>query len=403
MAWFRNLRVTTKFNLIVAVVILVSFAAAAFIGYQRQKELVIRGALDSARLIAQQIIETRDYMSSVVRNEPEQNYNLVPQVVATSVASRITRGTHFYVRQVSLRYRNPANRPDEFEAEQLKQLATLASGPSHALTTIDGREHLRFLLPMVAEKSCLQCHGRFEDAPSFVRQRFPRGHYSYNYRLGEVIGAVSVTIPLENLYREIGLNLTLDLLYRGVIFVAILIIISLLIHRTILRRITTLANQMSEVTETGRFSHRLPTREQDEIGSLIGTFNDMMEELEFRSLQQKESEERYRSLIEMAQSPIISFLADGKIIISNKKAEELMGLPRNILLGESFFSFFEDGDLLQKAIASHLTNGPIGTTTTHTLRNVKGRVIQVEIALSTSPSDRIHLFTAIIRPLPSGH
>ena len=43
------------------------------------------------------------------------------------------------------------------------------------------------------------------------------GHYSYNYRLGEVIGAVSVSIPMVDLYHDIGVNLESTSSYRGII------------------------------------------------------------------------------------------------------------------------------------------------------------------------------------------
>ena len=98
------------------------FIAAAFLTYHRQKSLILKIAVDNARNFAKVIVETREYMSSVVRGEPEHNYGLVPQVVATQVARRITRDSSYYVRQVSLRYRNPDNRPDAYEAEQLALL-----------------------------------------------------------------------------------------------------------------------------------------------------------------------------------------------------------------------------------------------------------------------------------------
>ena len=95
---------------------------AASFTYERQQSLILKIAVDNARIIARQIIETRDYMSSVVHGEPDQNYNLVPQVVATQVAERITQGSKYYVRQVSLRYRNPNNRPDDYETLMLQEV-----------------------------------------------------------------------------------------------------------------------------------------------------------------------------------------------------------------------------------------------------------------------------------------
>ena len=120
MSWFANLRLGTKFNLIMSFLLLSLFVAAALLTYHRQQSLILKIAIDNARNFAKVIIETREYMSSVVRGEPETNYGLVPQVVATQVATRLTKDTSYYVRQISLRYRNPNNRPDAYEAQQLE-------------------------------------------------------------------------------------------------------------------------------------------------------------------------------------------------------------------------------------------------------------------------------------------
>ena len=111
MSLFANMKISAKFNLIISLLLISLFLVAAILTYKREQSLVNRVAIDNARSIARQIIETRDYISSVVKGEPDKNYNLVPQVVATNVAQRMTSGSDYYVRQVSLRYRNPNNRP----------------------------------------------------------------------------------------------------------------------------------------------------------------------------------------------------------------------------------------------------------------------------------------------------
>jgi len=400
MVWFSNLKLTTKFNIIIAVVLLALFVFAAYFNYRRQQSLIIKGAVDNARIIAQQIIETRDYMSSVIRDEPERNYALVPQVVATQVAKRITRGSPFYVRQISLRYRNPENRPDSYETAQLEKFARKSVGEEYRVVSVNGRQELRYLLPMMAEKSCLECHGAFAAAPLFVQRRFPPGHYSYNYKLGEVIGAVSVSVPMAKLYHEIGLNLKVDLLYRGVMFLTVIVILNILIHRTILNPVKTIAETMTEVAKTGSFARRIPRTGDDEIGQLSGAFNDMMEELQRKTLQRLESEDRYRNFIEMAQSPVITFLEDGKIVIANQRAEKLFGLVKNELLGETIFSFLEDGVAVQQGIAEYLRDGKgggVGATTRHRVRDVGGKLTEVDLVLSASKADHQAMFTAILR------
>ena len=207
MSRFINLGITAKFTIILTLCMVGLFIFGAFYGYQRQQKLILKGEVDNARIIARQIIEAREYMSEVLTDEPSRNYNLVPQVVATRIAQRITKNTAYYVRQVSLRFRNPDNRPDSYEQDRLKGFADGATKESFQVIYGPKGEELRYLLPMKAEKSCLECHGSFETAPAFVQQRFPKGHPSYDYHPGEIIGAVSVTIPLAGLYREMSVNL----------------------------------------------------------------------------------------------------------------------------------------------------------------------------------------------------
>lgn len=402
MFWFANLKIGAKFNLIMSLLLVSLFVVAAFLTYQRQQALILKVAVDNARNFAKQIIETRDYMSSVVRGEPDNNFGLVPQVVATQVAKRITKDSKYYVRQVSLRYRNPDNRPDDYETAQLKIFAERSVKESSRVIKVKGREIFRYMLPMVAEKSCLECHGEYEKAPRFVRERFPRGHYSYNYRLGEVIGAVSVTIPMSELYREIGANLKLDIAYRGAIFLLIILILGALIRSTIINPVKLLSETIVRVTKSGSFAERLPQKTNDEIGQLIGAFNEMMGELERKTQQSRESDERYRKFIEMARSAVVTFMEDGKIIISNQRAEELLGLSRQALLGENIFAFLDNGETLKNGVAAFLREGKgggVGETSLQRVRNINGKTTEVEMALSASVTDHKPLFTAILREL----
>jgi PAS domain S-box-containing protein len=400
MSRFGKLKISTKFNLILSVVLIALFLVSATWAYKRQQSLILKIAVDNARVIARQIIETRDYMSSVVHGEPDNNYNLVPQVVATQVAKKITQGSKYYVRQVSLRYRNPGNSPDEYETMMLRGFAGQTVQETSSVVKSDRGKVFRFMLPMVAEKSCLECHGEYDKAPAFVRARFPAGHYSYNYKLGEVIGAVSVSIPMVDLYHQIGVNLEYDIMFRGFIIFLILLIMGVLVRKTIINPIRMVSGTIIDVTRTGDFAERLPQTTSDEIGQLIGSFNDLMEELDRKTLQSRDSEERYRKFIEMARSAVVTFMKDGKIIISNQKAEELLGLSRQALLGENIFSFFEDGEALRSSISAYGEEGKdvgVREITRHLVKNFMGQSIEVDIAVSVSWTNHIPMFTVILR------
>ena len=402
MSRLANLGITAKFTIILTLCMVGLYVFGAFYGYQRQQKLILKGEVDNVRIIARQIIEAREYMSEVLTDEPSRNYNLVPQVVATRIAQRITKNTTYYVRQVSLRFRNPANRPDSYEQEQLKGFADGATQESFQIVYGPKGEELRYLLPMKAEKSCLECHGSFETAPAFVQQRFPKGHPSYNYHPGEIIGAVSVTIPLAGLYHEMSVNLRHDLVIRGGMFLLVLFIMGYIIHRVVINPVSLVSRSISRVARTGNFSDRIPDQGHDEIGQLIAAFNELMAELERKTQQSRESEDRYRNFIRMARSAVVTFMEDGKIVISNEKAERLFGKSRQDIIGEDFYRHIDDGAVLKKKIDTRLATGADGMvveTREHRVLSVSGDWLPFEIALSASKSEGNTMITAILRDL----
>ncbi len=374
--------------------------ALALSSYRREQELIIKGAVDNARTISQQIIVTRDYLSRHVTSEPEKNPNLIPQVAASSIAKQLTEGSNYYVRQVSLRYRNPDNRPDSFESNQLNKFKGPKPKEVWNVSRESGKKTLRYMLPMVADKSCLVCHGSYETAPMFIQVRFPKDHFSYGYQLGEMIGAVSVAVPMESLYRQIRHNLGRDVIYDGLVMTIFIIITGWILHRTIITPVKKVAGSISEVARTGNFSQRIELKRTDEIGELINSYNILMSELDHKTRQRMESEERYRNFIEIAQSPIVTFMTDGKILISNQKAEKLFGLTKEELLGQCIFEFMLQGDDLKEAINDYFTAGSsnlIGTTTRQKVRDVCGRLFEVDMVISVSQSDQSQIFSAILR------
>ena len=397
------MRITTKLTLIISVLLITLFMALGWNSYQHELNLIQQQGVEKARIIARQIIETRDYLSRAEQGESEKNYALVPQVAASRIAIRITKGSPYYVRQVSTRNRNPENRPDPYEASELVRIAASpVPQESFRIVGSGGKEALRYLLPMTAEKSCLTCHGSFESAPLFVQKRFPKGHPSYNYRIGEMIGAISVSVPMRELYRSIDSNLVHGLLIESGILLLLLVFTGWVIHRAILKPVATVAKGIEGVASSGNYTQRIEQRGNDEIGHLVASFNELMAELERRTLQRAESDARYRNFIEIAQSPIITFLPDGKIVIANQKAEQLLGLTKEELLGQRICDFMVDPESLRAGIRDYFQAGSsslIGTTSLQVVRNVCGKQFEVEMVISVSQTDQEAMFTAILRTI----
>lgn len=403
----RRLKLKSKFSLIISLALIILVSLISYLTYQREMRFVEKVGLDNARDIANVIVTARNYIASVTSasDEPANNYNLVPQVAATNIAKLLTEGREMYVRQVSLRYRNPENRPDPFETVRLKEFDR--EGPNarerSSFDEMKGVKTFRYMLPMTATKYCLKCHSSYESAPRFVQERFPPGHPSYNYKLGQVIGAVSVSTSMSDLYREIGTNLWLDVTYFGLIIFIIMIILALMLNNLIIKPVSLLSSNIRNVMKTGDFGLKLKPKTEDEIGHLITDFNEMLDELDRRETQHTEAEERYRKFIEKSGYAVAVFLSDGKIIMSNQSAEQMLGLPKDALLGKSIFDFFEDSEEMKKGIAGYLAEGStviVDGTTYHLLKTPAG-LIQIEMIITSSrPSKKEgqdSLFTAIFQ------
>ena len=73
---------------------------------------------------------------------------------------------------------NPKNKPDAWEEKTLED-AEITGKSSFTMAYIDGKEYFRYLRPLVTQESCLKCHA-FQ-----------------GYKVGEIRGGVSVSIPMK--------------------------------------------------------------------------------------------------------------------------------------------------------------------------------------------------------------
>jgi hypothetical protein len=110
-------------------------------------------------------------------------------------AASISRETDWEVRQMSVRYRNPAHAPDAKGklAHRMMQRHGDLEG-LWARDTVDGRPGVRYLRRITVRRACLACHGAKEERPAFVRERYPEDR-AFGFSEGDLRGVYSVFIP----------------------------------------------------------------------------------------------------------------------------------------------------------------------------------------------------------------
>jgi len=109
------------------------------------------------------------------------------------------------IKRTSLRYRNPANAPDEHETAALKYFQSALDetgelpGP---WVQKAGRDEYRYYRPLVMAAPCLVCHGDAEHIDPAVRtileEKYPADSAT-GYAAGDFRGVIRVSIPNSRL------------------------------------------------------------------------------------------------------------------------------------------------------------------------------------------------------------
>lgn len=184
-------------------------AAAAATGAGDAPQGVPSGAVDpealeraraAGKALAGELMKTLG--RELTRSGPAEAVEVCSEVAQDIAASHSTGG--LTVRRVSRKVRNPADRPDAWEREQLERLARLhARGELPEEVAVvrsrDASRTLRYLKPIVLGEMCLTCHGNPEQIPAEVqeilKERYPHDE-AVGYEAGELRGAVSVQVEL---------------------------------------------------------------------------------------------------------------------------------------------------------------------------------------------------------------
>jgi len=405
---FRDRGLQTKINLIILVILLAFFGLFSFVSFRQQKGYIVEEAVEKARIIASTAIRSRQYVSSQLEaggvELTRERYGLIPQVVSTRLGGLVAEDLGYTIRQVSDRYRNPQNAPDPSEMVMLQQFyQNPALEETYRVTYLDDQPTFRYLHPFIVEKSCLNCHGEPAEAPAFIDEMFPdETEKSYHYRIGEVIGAVSVSIPMGKLQAQIQKKVHTDLLYLGGVLLALVICLGLLIRVAVTAPLGRLGLVIRDIVRTGRFEKPIPRRGRDEIGTLIDGFNEMMVRLGEKAAHLEESEKRFRVLTETARDGIISFLGNGQIILFNRQAERIFGYSKREVLGVSVERLVHEECAEFHSVGVEVYLKRNAAQLIRKLHKFQGRrrdggSQQLELSLAVAESDGHLFYTAIIR------
>ncbi len=208
----------------------------------------------------------------------------------------------------------------------------------------------------------------------------------------EIIGWVVLKYDksdYKNKFLVFGL-ITLFLFFCGMF---LSFFVSLITHKTLSSPILKLVEAIKEVSSKKDLRVRVREERKDEFGILYKGFNEMLEEIYQSSMERdkaenalKESETKYRTLIESAKDGIV-IIKNGCFVYVNPSLAEMAGVKREELIGSPFIKWVHKGEVekLQNYYKKRLEGENVPSMYETIFLNKDGKPIYAEVNASIIP------------------
>lgn len=385
---FREMKIGRKLNMILAGLLAVLLIVTSLLSYQRQRRLIITFVTATSRYIAgtvtreMGVVKPAFFYTEPGSNLPPYHYKQRLQELINNISKR----NHYFLRILSFERHSTFFLPTAAEDLQMKILAKRKLPESNSIVIDDGVTYHLYLRPLIIDRPCLNCHGDAASAPAQVRNLFPPGSRIYGHTEGDLVGAVGIKVPMADISEEVWRNIRHEVGIRLVTFILILLVVRGIIFREILDPLRRLVKELTAACDTDEVRGLTLTGGAGEISEMIATLNKLIGRLALKTIQYRESEERYRSIVELAEVAIFTVSGAGKILISNHAAENLLGYEKSELTGMDFLHFLDNDVQARERFMSCKNPGYKGETDRLRCR-VKNREGWTDVEVSVAALD----------------
>ena len=177
------------------------------------------------------ILEQSKGLKTVITDRQGEQYFLRNHAVITRLISAQAQKEHYFsINITSLNPLNPRNQPDSFEKTALESFESGGREFSRLLQTPAGPT-FRFMAPLFTEKECLLCHG------------------DQGYKLGDIRGGISISIPAREMLYQINQARGYTVI-AAVALLAVLLSVIIFISQLFVRDLKNSENRLVELATT---------------------------------------------------------------------------------------------------------------------------------------------------------
>ena len=267
-----------KFALIMGLAMALMFSVFVMWSNSSQRQQADAEMLDKARLLSKEMDAVWKFFEvnqSYFAKDESGNYQMYCVIAAKSVSMFFTNDSDCVVHYTNLTTRRESDAPDEFETEALK---ALSADPTlieyYAMDVQDGGQRVfRYVKPLFAGDSCLECHG--EPAGELD----PFGFEKEGMKLGDIAGAVSITMPVDSYLGNIESNVKSSIAFFAIVIATAFALIFLSVSRLVTRPLTRLRDAAVRIDDGDLDVNLTEIGRGDEIAELASCFSSMASSL----------------------------------------------------------------------------------------------------------------------------
>ncbi|BAY31883.1 sensor protein [Nostoc carneum NIES-2107] len=282
----KNLKIGTKFNLLLIIVFIISIvisgtALSSVLQRRAQNEVT-----DKALILIKTMSSVRKYTQDRVNpllaprleTEPVFISETIPAFSATEVFENLRKNEeykNFLYKEATLNPTNLRDKADPFEAQiverfrnnsKLQEISDFREFPEGTVFYI--------ARPLaVTQQTCLRCHSTPDQAPKSQLATYGTTN-GFNWKLNEIVAAQIISVPSEEVFKNAQKTWVLLMGLLIVIFAVVIVLINFLIKKTVIERIRRI-ERIAQKVSTGDMESNFNEDYKDEIGGLAAAFNRM--------------------------------------------------------------------------------------------------------------------------------
>jgi hypothetical protein len=225
------------------------------LSFWNTRRLLMAEAMTKSEVILREVESIRSYVKDELRPKMYEIHGndtfiieaMSTTYISTTIMEHFAKAMPSYIyRRVSLNPHNPRNLADPFEEKMFDWFEDDSQRSFwQGVTKKNGEAFFISMVPDYFSKRCIRCHGKVEDAPQTLIDRYGKVA-GFRFQAGDLAGINSVAVPVSASLREAWQG---SLIIFGITLgssVLLLWLLNLLFQRLVIERLGLMLSLMSE-------------------------------------------------------------------------------------------------------------------------------------------------------------